>query len=237
MEHPLLHKYFNAELSQQEQAEFDLLLDENAEFKAAFTLEESVRKVARAHRRDTLKAKLEGFESEDVSQENTSGYKLWSVIAIAASIAIIAGLAWLFNTSGPQTDALYAANYDLYPNTVYNITRGEASDKTPEKKAFTFYEEGKYVAAIAALKNIDAPYTAFYVGQSHLALGNTEEAFFIFSENIRQGTILKAESLWYGALALIKLKRHAEAREYLETLITDGSYKKTASKALLKKLK
>lgn len=237
----LLYKYFEGSLSPSEQDSFELFLKEDEDFRLQFELEKDVQKAVQNSNREVLKSKLQGFENE---RSKTSSPKrlFWKPLRIAASIAILLGASWfIFNSvifDGPEE--LFATHYEKYPNTAYTITRGDANDNSLERKAFEAYERNDYNIAIRSLKKLKEKtgldYVDFYLGQSYLANGDTEEAILIFEKINAINSDFKSEALWYEALAQLQLKEKPKAISKLKTLIEDGSFKKEEAENLLKNL-
>lgn len=246
MKEELLEKYFLKQLSSDEEALFQKMLAEDVVFKETFEFETSVRKVARSNRRDTLKSKLNTFEAarnhtDDVSiisSETKSTTSFWKVFGIAASIAFMTAIAWTFLGDNTSNQELFAANYEVYPNTAYNITRSDTGDDSLEKKAFTLYERGNYTEAITAFGNIQesnlSADISFYKAQATLAAGQYERAQTLF-QKMASGKY-QAEALWYQSLTALKLDDKKEAIKSLKALVENGSYKKAESEQLLKSL-
>ncbi len=247
MKEELLEKYFLDQLSSDEEVLFQKMLAEDSAFKETFEFETSVRNVARSERREVLRSKLRGIETARnqtaevtiAQREAKGGSKFWKAFAIAASIAIIVSSAWtLFFGNTNTNDALFAANYEIYPNIAYNITRSDAGDDSLEKKAFTYYEQGNYEAALATFEHLKesnpSPDINFYSAQAMLAEGQYESAQRLF-KNLSTGKY-EAEALWYQSLIALKLDTTEDAIKSLHALIENGSYKKLESEQLLKSL-
>ena len=238
----LLVKYFEGSLSLEEQVHFEQFLNEDADFKSQYELEKDVQMVIRDSERDTLKQKLLHFESER-NEEVVEKTNFWKPMRIAASLLILVGASWFIYNSGMFNNSqdLYAANYEKYPNTVYTITRGDGNDNSIERKAFEAYESEKYELAIGhfiALKaETGLDYVDFYLAQSYVANGQEQKAIETFKEISDVNSDFSAESLWYEGLIQLKLEKNKEAEILFEALLKDGSYKKQEARELLEALK
>ncbi len=235
----LINKYFLDELSRIELERFQLLLAEDAEFKKQFEFEKEVRKVIVSSERSNLKSKLQELEEELEPPEETKRFS-WRPLSIAASIVVLIGLGWfIFNPERPDLQELYSSNYDVYPNTVYTITRGD-SINTLERRAFVAYESGEFEQAIILLEELSVSekldYLDFYLGQSYLNTGQSDKAINSFLRVIENNSSFVSESRWYLSLTYLNLGDTDKAKLGLEDLITTGDYRKETAHELLKEL-
>ncbi|MGB5700831.1 tetratricopeptide repeat protein [Muriicola sp.] len=237
----LIFKYFEGTLTDKEKLVFDLLLEEDPEFREQLTFEEDVKQVIREKERKVLKKKLQGFETS-APQAAAPRKPFWRPLQIAASLALLFAIGWYFYSVGSadKMEVLYTANYEKYPNTVYSMTRGQGEDTSLERLAFEAYETNETKSALRNFQELKAkgqiPYADFYLAQVYLANGDTPEALESFKEVIGSNGNFKRESLWYAALCYVKLERPKEAIPLLESLIMDGSYRKDKAKVLLDQL-
>lgn len=238
----LVLKYFEGTLSIKEQILFDKLLADDADFKSQIEFEKNVKTAIGDGERSILKKKLQHFESAR-TKTTSKKINLWKPLSIAASIAILLAASWYMYTSqmfSGESD-LYVANYEIYPNTVYTITRGDVNDNSIERKAFEAYESEKYEIAINNFEDLKEQtgldYVDFYLAQSLLANGDEEKAIAIFQKIRSINSDYKAEAMWYEALAQLKLMKNQEVIAILLVLQKEGSYKKQEVKDLLEKLK
>ncbi len=237
----LLYKYFENTLSSEEQGLFDKLLKEDPNFQEQVKFEEDVRKVIGDKERLVLKKKLQEFETQLPKPEPRKN-KFWKPLRIAASITLLFAAGWYFYTMSFSVtpEELYASNYEIYPNTVYSITRGDINDTSLERKAFESYEKNDVKAGIDHFEELSAKsgldYVDFYLAQLYLANDQTQNALTKFEGIIKENSDFKTEALWYAALCKLKLNKPKEASPLLEILIENGSYKKEESISLLKKL-
>ncbi|MEP3209328.1 MAG: tetratricopeptide repeat protein [Maribacter sp.] len=238
----LLTNYFSNQLTQEERKMFDELLDSDAEFKARFDFEQNLQRAIKAEENQNVKAKLISFEKE-IAREipKSSLKKSYRSLAIAASITLLMGLAWIGYIDGTSNkyEELYAQNFQEYPNTVYAITRS-GSEESLERNAFVAYESGDYDAAIEKFEQIPSevkqPYIDFFLGQSYLNAGKNDQAKAYFRETIVKADNFVAESHWYLAMIALKEKDITEAESELKKLINGYDYNKEKAVALLKEL-
>lgn len=238
----LLYQYFANQLSKDGQKLFNELLEKDPEFKAQFEFENNLKRVIKKKQNENLKQKLAGFENEIKSNKtkpNTkTNFKFWSM---AASFALLIALGWMaYSTfSKPDYDALYASNFETYPNTVYTITRSD-NNQSLERRAFSSYEANDHKTAVAAFLDLktkgETAQVDFYLAQSYLNLGKDKEAIEVLKRVIADGREFKAEAHWYLALAYLKSKDEVYAIATLKNLIENFDYKKEKAEALLKEL-
>lgn len=238
----LLTNYFSNRLTEDERKLFKELLDSDAEFKAQFDFEKNLQSAIKDKENQDLKAKLVSFE-EAIVLENPkpATKKRYRYLAIAASIALLMGLAWMGYQDGASSkyEDLYAANFQEYPNTVFTITRS-GSEESMERDAFVAYESEKYTNAIEKFNQIPEgtrqPYIDFYLAQSYLNVGENELAKEYFNKMITNGETFVAESHWYLALIALKEKDKSIAISELQKLTDNFEYNKEKAMAILKEL-
>ncbi|MDO5976241.1 tetratricopeptide repeat protein [Flavivirga jejuensis] len=163
------------------------------------------------------------------------------LIGIAATLTLLLGFGWytFMKTDSINPQELYASNFELYPNTVYPITRGQGDD-TIEHQAFMAYESDQHEEAITYFKTLKqgAPpnYIDFYMGLSYLKTGNHENAIKRFTEVIEQKGNFDHEARWYLALSYLANKDIDQAKDVLEILTKKGSYKNEEANIILRAL-
>jgi len=237
----LINKYFAGTLTKEEQVTFDKLLAQDANFQEQLRFEEDVKAVVQSEQRQQLKQKLQKIENQ---LESTKPVKksYWKPLSIAASILLLFSASWfLYNSISPKSaEELYAANYEVYPNTVYTITRGDSQDDSLERQAFEAYEQNDLTSAIELFEELNAKsgldYVEFYLGQVYMANNNVEKALDLFEKIITEESDFQIEALWYAALCQLKLDKPDKAIPLLKQLVVDGSYKKEISTELLNEL-
>ena len=236
----LLENHFLGKLSDKEQKHFDSLLENDIEFKQEYDFHLNLKRAIQNSERSILKGKLKSYE--EVMSKKRNKTSLRTFLAIAASVILFIGIGWFGyeNMFGSDYSDLYADNYNQYPNTVVNITRGQSGNESLERKAFIAYESGDLDAAISYFiqlgddKNLD--YLNFYLAQAYLKQGKQDEAIRYFNKSIAEEQNFKAESHWYIALAYLKSKDVKQARFYLEKLIEEYEYMNNEAKILLEEL-
>jgi len=238
----LLQNYFSNELTHDERELFDKLLSSDSDFKAQFDFEQDLKRAIRDKENADLKSKLMSFEKEIAKEApKPSTQKKYRYLAIAASIALLMGLAWMGYTDGSSSkyEDLYAANFQEYPNTVFTITRGE-NVASIERDAFVAYESRNYELAIDRFNQIpfeeQQAYVDFYIAQAYLSAGKNQNAKDYFNKMIAKSDTFVAESHWYLAMIALKEKDKTNAKSELQKLIEDFDYNKEKATTLLKEL-
>jgi len=236
----LLYHYFSNSLTTEQEKLFYSLLETDADFKAEFDFHKNLKQVIKSHESDTLKTKLQGFESAINTETNTPKKSVfnYSNFAIAASVAILVGWFGYNSFFGTNYNSLYDSNFNEYPNTVYTITRGD-TDNSLEREAFVAYESKNYQTAIDKFDAIDDKkhYFNFYKAQAYLGLDNTDKAQILFNQVIRNNVQFVAESTWYSALIALKEKDKEQAIKLLQDLVNNYDFNKDKALTLLDTLK
>lgn len=238
----LLANYFSNRLSDEEKRLFNELLESDIDFKEQFDFEQNLQRSIRNKENHDLKAKLISFEKDvQKSTTNPSLKKTYRYFAIAASIALLIGLAWMGYLDGSSNsyEDLYAANFQEYPNTVYTITRGD-SNESIERDAFVAYESQKYETSIEKFNQIPSevrqPYIDFYLAHSYLNNGDNSAAKESFKKTIAKANTFVAESHWYLAMIALKEENKVDVEFELNKLIEGHDYNKEKAKMILNKL-
>lgn len=238
----LLYNYFSNHLSEDEKQVFDNLLETDDEFRAQFNFERDLKRVIKDDKNQDLKMKLFEFEKEIENQipvkNSTNRFRQWS---IAASIVVLFGLGIFgYNTFfGKEYGDLYNTYFQEYPNTVFEITRGESVESL-EREAFTAYELKDYMTAIENFDRISEPdkknYLDFYIGLSYLNLNQLNKAETFLSKTIAENTDFMAEAHWYLAMTYLKMEEKQKAIVELNKLVKDYNYNRELATNLLSEL-
>lgn len=238
----LIAKYFQDNLTSEEQNKFDKLLKEDAGFKEQFEFENNVQQIIKNKERKALKDKLKKFEKESINP-SVKKFSFWKPLRIAASIAIILTAGWyLYNSNTSlNVEKLFTENYEKYPNTIYAITRDTTTDTSIEYKAFEAYEANNFQKSIVLFKELkeskNPEYVDFYLAQSYLNNNQLDKAIELFTDISTHKKEFSSESYWYLALAYLKKGEKEKAIKTLEELVQDKGYKKVEAINLLKKLR
>ncbi|MBW1296412.1 tetratricopeptide repeat protein [Aquimarina litoralis] len=235
----LLYNYFANSLTKAQEELFNNLLATDAEFKAQFEYESNVKRVTKEKRNQDLRAKLNTFESDikkKKKESTSSGFLYWK---IAASIALLLSAGWFGYQYffGIDYEKLYSANFEIYPNTEYDLERS-TEENSLEREAFLAYGKEKYQKAITKF-NAATPkeYFPFYIAQSYTALNKYQKAKELYVSIIKKDQRFVAEAHWYLALIYLHERNNVEARKHLKIIINNYNYNKEKAITLYEKLK
>ncbi len=238
----LLTNYFSNRLTQDEEQLFNELLESDVDFKAKFDFEQDLKRAIKNKENQDLKSRLVSFEKEIVKEiPKSTPKKSYRYLAIAASVLILMGLAWMGYQDGSSSkyEDLYAANFREYPNTVFTITRGDTNGSL-EREAFVAYESGNYFLAIEKFNQMPSeerqPYVDFYLAQSYLNSGTNEKAREYFEKTITKADTFIGESHWYLAMIALKEKDKEGAEHELKKLTEGYDFNKEKALVILKEL-
>ncbi len=245
----LINGYFEDTLSEDQRAEFDRLLQSDAEFEADFEFQKELKSALKKEERQKIKSLFSNLDTETlVDSEDGRTKKIETKVIsirawlVAASVILLLGFgSWLlfFNNPDLNTDQLYAANFVPYENVVHPIERGEQLEDL-KTRAFTSYENANYSLALELFKELQVqhndPYIAFYEAIVLMQLNNHQEAIPLLEGYIENDGQLKDRATWYLALAYLKQNDVTESKTQLEKLVEMGSFKEEAAEALLDEL-
>lgn len=193
---------------------------------------------------------LEEFYQNKNIQNNTAKVRSIGPIVnrIAAGLLGVVAISAVYLYWGDTSyDRIYSDNFnEFYDPDIYNYRTSDTADKKDfhpiKEKAISKFNEGDYEASIhfwEQYNEVDDKdvQTIMYLGYSHLRLGNPEKAIEYLNTIAKKDTNYKDETMWYLALAQIKLKNKDEARSTLDYIIgnSDEFYVKKA-KNILKKM-
>lgn len=236
----LINGYFESTLSQDQLDEVTQLLETDAAFASEFEFQKEVQTSLKKEERKEVKAMFSDLATESVKTK-TKVFKLRPWLA-AASIALLVGLAswlYLFNSTGLNTDELYAANFTPYDNVIHPIERGNQLEDL-KTKAFTAYENMEYSEALELFKELNSKqndsYIDFYSAMVLMQLNKQEEAIPLLEKYIEKEGELKDRASWYLALAYLKLDDIASSKKQLNVLIKKNGFKAQTAKELFEQL-
>lgn len=212
----LIIGYFEHTLTAAQQAEFDRLLVEDRDFADEVTFRREVR-LALAHReRPQAKALLQRHEQRRQQPERTTRLRLR--IAAAATVAAVVGLAIWLSIRQEPAEALYAAYYQPYPNTVMPIVRG-GHDESLQQEAFRAYDQADFAKADTLFEQLfretNAHHALLYRGVCLLESGRYRAAISVLAQYPREEP-LGTYATWYRALAHLKLNEREQAIPLLQ---------------------
>jgi hypothetical protein len=231
-----IEKFIKGELSENEEKAFRAHLenDEKLRQETAFLID--LRKGIEQHFNLQLKQKLQQEEKLIASRPKNLAW-----IGIAASFILISMLSY-FLMNRTDYAAVYAENFQPYPNVLYPSERSAAPMN--EMEAFAYYESGNYENAIESfiylLENTseNREFIELYLGVSYLANLEAEKSIEILSSvvNSTAPENVKLPARWYLALAYLQQKKPEDAEPVLKILANGSSSYAARAKAVLDQL-
>lgn len=230
----LIEKYFENNLTSEEQFLFDEKLNQDAEFKAEFEFHLELKNAINLTERQKIKKEIQKFEIK----AKTPVFYLKSYFKYAAIFLVMFSL-WFVMFNNTSNNELYNSYFDPYPNTVISNTRSDVNEKTIIEEAFIAYDLGEYDKANDlfenALNTTKTEYILFYKAICLMELNKHKDAIILF-ESTNLSNEYHEKSLWFEALCYLKLNNKSVARQKLETLVKKKSFKNTEAEELLSKL-
>lgn len=232
----LLNGYFENSLSNEEKKVFEDLLKNDAEFKEEFELRKDLKSALQQNKRKELKEKLKEYEARKPKERSL----VFNWRYVAAAVLVLGFGTYFLVNDFQNTEDLYSAYYETYPNTVLPVVRADSTEESPETLAFQAYENEDHERAIDLFSSIyetsHAEYALFYKAMSILDKGEaTQEAIRIL-QNTEWSDDYKDKSLWYLALAYLKQDNKPKAKLVLEKLKNESNYRNQQVSELLGKL-
>jgi tetratricopeptide (TPR) repeat protein len=234
----LIEKYFENQLSEEENVLFKTYLTNDEDFKTTFEFEKSVKNSIHFLERDSLKSMLKGFEEQPLKKPFRLNNWLWMSVA---AMVIIGLFVWLSSENQSNSQELYLSYYQSYPNVVAPVVRGE-NIQDEKLKAFEAYEQEKYQLASTLFHQIfnktKEEYAIFYESQCYFSLGETQKGISLIETKIftDEKYPFKTQQQWYLALGYLKLGEIEKAKKYLQVLINYDNIQKQKAEELLKEL-
>lgn len=229
----IIDKYLRKEMSPAEEEAFLLQVRKDKQLAQELELYADIQQAIIINSNQRLK-KL--FQAQEKKHENkmVSGW-LWK---LAASILLLTTFGYfVYQYSSKDAGSIYSQYYSPYPNTVSPLKR---SDSTVKQNGFQSYESGDYELAIQQLsENLKSEpeddAVQFYLAQSHLALGETEEAI-THLKKVNIESPFYDPALWYLGLAWLKSGEVKKAQERFRIISKSSSSYARRSAEILQKL-
>lgn len=209
-----IQDYLHNRMKADERQVFEERLKNDKDFLKNFDEQKAIFKAFKISEAIRLKAKLAAHEKHISSKKRFISKPI--IYAIAATFIVLLGSSIYFNFFKQD---LYNKYFETFPNVYQPIVRGD-SDKS--LKAFMYYENNKYTEAQHEfqfiLKNEENANIRFYLGLSYLNNNQFKEAISEFEKLNDTNFAFSAETLWYNALAEIKLENKLKAKKLLVIL-------------------
>ena len=235
----LIDKYFKQELSDQEQLQFNQLLDSDEAFLEEFAFQRSMHIFFEASKeRPELIHKLERFgnqyfkETAKPKSAKIIKNRFFRIIVSAAAIGLLFILFNPFSSSDLYQDYAHHQNLSL-------VVKSDNSSFA--QKAEHDFNTHNYKQAISDLKaflneNPNNQRATLSLGISYLETDQFQEAISIFEKIQSENSTLKHYGTWYLALTYVKKKDFAKAKELLKRIPSSDGGLFEKAKELLKEL-
>ncbi|MFI8605089.1 tol-pal system YbgF family protein [Cellulophaga baltica] len=240
----LLEKFLNEKLNEKERLEFDVLMENDLDFKKEVLFQIDVKRSLTAIEDDDFRNLLSEFESEIRNKEayinkdehrkrNRFSFK-W-VVAASITMLLLVG-SFLFTNLKTSPEELFTQNFKPYRNVIQPITRGESLNDN-KFKAFLAYSKGEYKQAIPLFNTLYSSegesYYLFYEAISLIQLRQADKAVPLLQEHLKSQDALVDKTNWYLAMAYLQLQDIEQAKKTLKLIIEDKTYKAKEAKQLL----
>ena len=232
-------------LNAEENALFEAALAD-PEFQAEWALRWDLHQAFVAEGRTALRAELQALDAQHFPAAPVRRLAWlrspWTWAAAAAVVLLAAFAILRFPRPSVAPEALFAAHFKPYPNTIAVIPRDEGELRDPIALAMDAYQRGDYPAAVAAFDAMPStrrrPDLQFYRNLSLLADGRSQEAIMGLAALATQPDhAFVRETHWYLALAYLQAGEAEAARPWLEKVAANPEHpEQAAAQAMLKEL-
>ncbi|MEM7369326.1 MAG: tetratricopeptide repeat protein [Bacteroidota bacterium] len=238
----LLHR-----MTEQQRLVFEHQLSQDPSLVQEVQTVKALHEIVRTSKDQMILNTLKQFREEETLSESRQDSGIsrnlygWRVYAIAATVVLLLGIGWLFRSQIflPSHQQIFEEYHQAYRAPI--VVRGEKQNSIWMDIRDAYVEQA-YETAVKLLlseKNESTPYlTQFYLGQSLLAQEDVDPKLAIeaFAEVLSMDNDYHAQSLWYTALAWIKLGETEQAKATLEQLISIGTFQMDQAEVLLDRL-
>lgn len=206
-----IQDYLLNRMKADERKDFERLLKKNKDFQKNFNEHKAVFEAFKISEANRLKSILAAQEKRISLKRRFISKPI--IYVIAATFIVLLGSSVYFNFFKQD---LYAKYYETFPNVYQPIVRGDSDERL---KAFMYYENYKFLEAQhefeSILNNEENANIRFYLGLSYLNNNQFKEAITEFEKINDKNFEFNAETLWYNALAEIKLENKTKAKKLL----------------------
>ncbi|CAM1374081.1 tetratricopeptide repeat protein [Tenacibaculum xiamenense] len=256
----LIERYLKNELDNKERTVFEERLKKDSEFneKVSFEKElfssfnenewnfhhdneEDVKDLESYFEKKEVKELQQNIKSsfESIKKKNSPKIKrLYYVLAVAASIALLLGVFLNPFNPAPNSNELFA-HYSSQELPTF-VNRGDNSlDELV--KAENYYKEKDYAKASEIFNNALEKGKAsanvyIYSGLSYIQLGEQKKSEEIFDSLINSDLIDAEKGYWYKALLYLKSNNAQEAKKELNYIVKNTLYNTQKARELLEKI-
>ncbi len=190
-----------------------------------------------------ITADIKGFQEilQEVMTQKTEKKEVkinvirrFPLLAVAASLLLLIGFVVMFLPSTSSPDTLFATFYEV-PS--LNISVRGQNQQVLINQGMEAYREGDYHKAVSFFDQylVEDPNhndLIFFKGAGQIAAGDYQAALETLETLTTQASLYSSASLWYQALAHLKLENIDRAHALLEQIIQGGnsSYRDRAQK-------
>lgn len=225
--------YLNGRLSEADQIAFESEIAQDPQLADEVRLQQEAQQLLLADRQRAFKTQLQSIAAQQKPQltaqlEEAPVVALWqrNWVRIAAAVAILIGLSFIFWPSGkaqsyPQMADAY---FEPYPDRL-QIRGDDSTDLVQE--ALLAYNRQDYAEAVRMLQALQPEDEHYLLGRlyhanAHLAMKQPAPAIEILAElhQIKQSAISEITA-WYLALAYLQADQAAQAKVILEEISQD----------------
>ena len=225
----LFDNYLDSALSERERQDFEDQLKKDSELHELYkAYQQSVDLI----KEEGLRQELEQIVTQNEGRSHSVKLRPTLPYAVAASIAGLLLLGYLFWPGRDNPTELFTAYYEPYPN-IYQTRTAETSNLA---SALVAYNSGNYEQALLSLNDLIEQNDGvhFYRSMCYLSLNQPEEALLSFN-NLSKTTIFNEQVQWYSALAYL-LKSMPDSALILLRKIEPGQYAYPASQEIISAL-
>jgi tetratricopeptide (TPR) repeat protein len=231
----IIEKHLKGSLNAKEQEQFDTWIKEDVKFQNEVKLLTDLAAVTRKEEEAELKSRLGKVESK---LENSGKRRIKRIaLVILGVLLLLAAYFGLQHQEKQNTpEGIYAANFEVYPNVYYPVTRGNTDVMT---QAFMAYERGDYKEAAVylgeRLETSSALELKFYQAMSYAQMGNLPLAIRNLEDIRRFDSQYVDECYWYLGLMYMKQGNNAAAIERFQIfyeLSTEEDKKQVAIRSI-----
>ncbi|MGE0090405.1 MAG: tol-pal system YbgF family protein [Bacteroidales bacterium] len=245
IKHKIIEDYLFDELSGQKKIDFESKLIADKELQEEYVISENINKAILEQDVMQLRSTIQTLTNKNEYKRKRKLQRVifWPMAAAVISLmVIIYFFATRINkTADPQI--LFAEYYQTYPTVA--VLRNEGDLIVPDLiyyNAFLYYENRQFEEAIQLFEEIKNGNSAEIMAIFYLALSQIEVGNFISAkQNLliltqKNDHLFYEQSLWYLALANLKLENTTDAKKILKEIVLNNHYNAIQAKSLLKKL-
>lgn len=232
----LIEKSIDGTLNETESIEFEKKLKNSETFRENVKFQRSLLSALEASKKVRLKEELSQMLSEVNNEKKPIPISnRWYMLA--ASIVIILGAMWIFDSNKPSNEELVQKYYQPYP--AQGFVRGDAP-QSEQNEILQLYTEEKYSQTVDRILELKKSNKSFdgqmlFLGNAYLAQSQSEEAIASF-QNFELESKYYNDSQWYLALAYLENGATQEAMGILKQLSEERTVYSSSARSLLKEV-